>query len=57
MGTNEDGMWGESTNSFHRVLNSTNSPYRNDVSGTSGAHTSYIRGVNTRQQAPLPRKK
>lgn len=57
VGTNEDGMWGESTNSFHRVLNSTNSPYRNDVSGTSGAYASYMRGVNTGQQASRPRKK
>lgn len=57
MGTNADGMWGESTNSFHRVLNATNSPYRDDASGPSGAHAGFVRGVNTGQKSPAPRKK
>ena len=51
MGTKADGMWGEATNSFHRVLNATNAPYRNDTSGPSGAHTSYVKGVNTGRPA------
>ena len=47
-------MWGESTNSVHRVLNATDAPYRTDNSGSSGAHKSYMRGVNTgRTATPL----
>lgn len=42
-----DGMWGEDTNSIHRVLNATNSPYRKDASGRSGAHRGSEPGANT----------
>ena len=49
-----DGMWGESTNSVHRVLNATDAPYRTDNSGSSGAHKSYMKGVNTgKDSTPL----
>ncbi len=52
-GLDEDGMWGESTNSVHRVLNATDAPYRTDNSGSSGAHKKYMQGANTgRQYAP-----
>lgn len=46
-----DGMWGESTNSVHRVLNATDAPYRTDKSGPSGAHKSYMKRVNTGKAA------
>lgn len=49
-GLDEDGMWGESTNSVHRVLNATDSPYRTDNSGSSGAHKKQMQGVNTGRQ-------
>ena len=50
-----DGMWGESTNSIHRVLNASDAPYRNDTSGPSGAHASQMMGVNTgRNKVDLP---
>ena len=42
-----DGMWGEDTNSVHRVLNAVNAPYRKDASGSSGAHAKKGQGVNT----------
>lgn len=41
-----DGMWGENTNSIHRVLNAVNSPYRKDASGPSGAHNKKEQGSN-----------
>lgn len=53
-GVDVDGMWGESTNSVHRVLNATDAPYRTDNSGSSGAHKAYMKGVNTgRPSTPL----
>lgn len=45
-GLTADGMWGEDTNSIHRVLNATNAPYRNDTSGRSGAHRGSEPGRN-----------
>lgn len=38
----DDGMWGEDTNSMARLLNAVNAPYRNDSSGSSGAHSGWL---------------
>jgi peptidoglycan hydrolase-like protein with peptidoglycan-binding domain len=53
-GLKDDGMWGEATNSAHRLLNAVDAPYRNDASGSSGAHTQWMQGVNTGSQYQEP---